>query len=66
MPWVVAATVTVKGIPHTSHARRNAAAAAAMADFHGARRTPARRIASRIGGSAAINADNRMLPPTGS
>ena len=66
MPCVAAATVTLKGMPHTSQARRNAAPDAEMADAHGASRTPASRIASRMGGSAATSADSRMLLATGS
>ena len=38
MPCVAAATVSENGMPHTSHASRNALVAPAIADFHGAKR----------------------------
>ena len=57
--------VNDSGIPQTSHARTNAAVAAASAERHGATRRMASRTARSSGGSDATSAENRTLPPTG-
>jgi hypothetical protein len=57
--------VSGNGMPHTSHASRNALAAPAIADFHGAKRHTASINARRSGGIDATSAERKMLPATG-